>query len=183
MAENTDQSFIRPNQFWRKLGLRANQTVVHLGSGAGFYLIPAAKIVGSKGSVIGVDVREDMLREVESRAQRAGLSDTITTIRADIEAKAIPKIPDQSADWVLVANILYQSDQDKILTEAKRIVKQSGAIIVVEWDTAATPFGPPAEMRLAKQDVIAKALEKELLAHKEFSPSPYHYGLLFTLSR
>ena len=177
MVDNTAQTFIRPEKFWKNIGLRAKQTVVHLGCGPGFYLIPAAKIVGSKGRAIGVDVREDMLREVESRAERDGLEKIITTLRANLETGATKGIDSESADWTLVANVLYQSDPAKILEEAARITKKTGTVVVVEWDVGATPLGPPEEQRLSKPQVLEYATNQGLTLDQEFDPSPYHFGL------
>jgi len=175
-----NKSFIRPDKFWRDLGLRANQTVAHLGCGAGFYIVPAARIVGDKGAVFGVDVLPDMLAEAEGRAEREGVADIITTIRADLESKKSSTIKPKSIDWVLVANILYQSDPSKVLAEAAKIAKPGGTIVVVEWDVVATPLGPPAADRIAKPEVITIADQLKLKLTNEFAPSPYHYGLLFT---
>ena len=172
--------FIRPEDFWNQIELRVNQTIVHLGCGAGFYLIPAAKKVGRQGQVIGIDVLEDMLEEAEDRAVRAGVTDIIKTIRSNLENIAGSKVKDNIADWTLVANILYQSDPEKILAEAKRITKQSGTIILVEWNVSATPLGPPPDTRIPKSQVLAIAKKMKLKLLQEFSPSPYHYGLLFT---
>lgn len=177
----SDISFIRPDEFWRSLGLRAGATVVHLGCGPGFYLLPAAKFVGKAGKVIGVDVRSDMLAEVENRARRESNAAPITTIRADLEQAAGSTLPVASADWVLVANILHQSDPAKIMAEAKRIVREAGKIVVVEWDVVATPMGPPSNVRIFKNDVVALAESLGLALQKSFAPSPYHYGLVFTV--
>jgi len=177
---SSTESFIRPEQFWRTFGLRANQTVVHLGSGAGFYLIPAAKIVGKKGRAIGIDVLEDMLQEAEGRAKREGVADIVETIRSNLENKNGSSLADNMADVTLVANILYQSDPVKIITEAARITKPGGAVIIVEWDVIATPLGPPAEQRVTPQSVRTIAEKVNLTFQKEFHPSPYHYGFLFT---
>lgn len=173
------QTFIRPEDFWRQVGLRAKQTVVHLGCGAGFYLIPAAKIVGPSGKVIGIDVREDMLQEAESRAEREKVSDIVQTVRVNLESPDTQTVPTNSADWTLVANILYQADPKKILAEAGRITKKSGTILVVEWDTAATPLGPPPEHRPTPAEITEQAAHVHLKAAGTFSPSPYHFGLLF----
>lgn len=178
MEVTSSASFIRPEALWRTLGLRAGQTVAHFGCGAGFYLIPAAKMVGKEGRVIGIDVRTDMLREAENRAERAGIADIIYTIRSNIETRHGSLLEDKSADWTLIANILHQSDPQKILTEAKRVTKDGGTIVVVEWDVVATPLGPPAEQRIAHQEVIKAAKEVGLTVRDQFAPSPYHYGLL-----
>jgi ubiquinone/menaquinone biosynthesis C-methylase UbiE len=173
------ETFIRPEELWRTLGLRANQTVVHLGCGAGFYLIPAAQIVGSKGKVIGADVREDMLQEVESRAEREKVADIIQTVRVNLEDHNNEGIPAGKADWTLVANILYQADPKKILGEAVRVTKPQGTVVVVEWDIAATPLGPPPEKRRSPAEITAEAAAAGLKPTGTFSPSPYHFGLLF----
>ncbi|MFH1354439.1 MAG: methyltransferase domain-containing protein [bacterium] len=175
------EPFIRPEKFWCALGLRANQTVAHLGCGAGFYIIPAAKIVGHKGQVIGVDVLPDMLQEVEGRARREGVDDIVRTVRANLENKRGSTLKKDIADWTLVANILYQSDPVKILREAARVTKPGGTIIIVEWDIISTPLGPPVETRVSQSQVLALAEKIKLKFSDEFNPSPYHYGLLLAV--
>ena len=78
-------SFIRPDKFWQDLGLRAEQRVVHLGSGAGFYIIPAAHIVGKEGQAHGIDILPDMLAEAENKAKREGVEDIVKTKRSNLE--------------------------------------------------------------------------------------------------
>ena len=112
-------SFIRPEDLWESVGLRANQTIVHLGCGAGFFLIPAARVVGHGGKAIGIDIRTDMLAEVESRARREHVEEVVKTRRANLEQPNSSALEDISADWVLVANILHQADPQTILQEAK----------------------------------------------------------------
>ena len=174
-------SFIHPGNLWRDLGLSAGQTIVHLGSGPGFYLIPAAHIVGPSGKAIGIDIQRHLLEETESRANRDQVSEIVHTIRADLEQIEGSTLPAGSADWVLVANILHQSDPVKILTEARRLVKPDGRIVVIDWDTVATPIGPPPEVRISRQRVeqMADALELERVTTVD--PSSYHYGYIFEL--
>lgn len=170
--------FIRPDDLLRQLALRAGQTVVHLGCGAGFYLIPAARLVGKTGRVIGVDVLPEMLAEAESRARRARLGGIIQTIHANLEKPKGSTLPDKIADWTLVANILHQSQPALILTEAARVTKPDGHIIIIEWDVVATPFGPPPSSRIAKPEVTQAVADMNWVITREFQPSPYHYGLV-----
>lgn len=173
-------SFIRPEELWGSVGLRANQTVVHLGCGPGFYLIPAARIVGRGGKAIGIDIRSDMLAEVENRALREHVEDIVQTKRGNLESPNGSVLENISADWVLVANILHQADPAAILGEARRIVANHGWVLIIEWDTAASPFGPPAEKRLSKNEVIQLAAKAGLSLERELQPSAYHFGLLLT---
>lgn len=180
MREN--DSFIRPEEFWQRVGVRAGQTVVHLGCGAGFYLIPVAHVVSSKGKAIGVDVLSDILSEVESRAQREGMGDIVQTVRANIENHEGSTLESNSAHWVLLTNILHQSDPRKILAEAARIAASEGHVIVVEWDVHASPFGPPDDIRISQEEVVEMAASVGLKKDRRLTPSPYHYGLVFSIT-
>lgn len=172
------QSFIRPDEFWKKLELRAGQTVVHLGCGAGYYLLPAARMVGKAGRVIGVDIRPDMLAAAEKRAAEEDLAGIVQLRRADLEREASSGVEAGTVDWTLLANILHQADPVAVFQEARRITKPTGRVVAVEWETVATPLGPPAEKRLAQSAIAAAAERAGLRVEHVFKPSPYHYGLL-----
>ena len=75
---------------------------------------------------------------------------------------------------------MHQSDASKILGEERRVVKDDGSVLIVEWDTGATPLGPPPEDRVAETEVVKIAAEHGLKRVKGLSPSPYHYGLVMT---
>lgn len=177
MPENS-ASFLRPEEVLGKIGLRAGQTFVHLGCGAGFWLIPAAKIIGVGGKAIGVDIRPDMLSECEKRAGLARLSQVVQTARGDLEQDRGSTLPDAQADLVLIANIIHQADPSKLLREGKRIVKPDGHVVIVEWDVKASPLGPPPAKRIAESDMKKITQSAGLKTIDSFSASPYHYGLI-----
>ncbi len=54
------------------LGLRPGQVVLDLGSGAGIDCFLAAKKVGARGSVIGVDMTPEMLTKARENARNGG---------------------------------------------------------------------------------------------------------------
>jgi ubiquinone/menaquinone biosynthesis C-methylase UbiE len=174
-------SFIRPDYFLRSLGIRGGQTLVQLGCGAGFYLIPAAKIIGRQGQVIGVDVRQDILREAENRAAQNNVIDVVRTVHADLEGDNFPVAPN-IADWTLVVNILYQADPLKVLSKAFQVTKPGGRIVVVDWDTASSPLGPPLSDRIPVSKLLPLITSLRPKTIKDFRPSPFHYGFLLERS-
>lgn len=176
----SDASFLRPGDVLRSLGLRAEQTFVHLGCGAGFWLIPAAQIVGTSGKAIGVDIRGDMLSECDKRAALQHLGQVVQTQRGDLEEERGSHLPDAVADVVLVANIVHQANPAQLLTESRRLLKDDGRVVVIEWDVAASPLGPPPNQRLAQPDLEKIAEQVGLKVQKSFSASPYHYGIILT---
>lgn len=175
----SEASFIHPENIWRKLGLQAGQSVIHLGSGPGFFLVPAAKLIGENGKAVGVEIRSDMLSEMEGRAKRENVSNVVKSIRADLEQEKGSGLQQASFDWVLIANILHQAQPEAIIKEAARLVKDTGSVVVVEWDTVATPLGPPAEQRITQEKVEEMATQFSLKTEKKLKPSPYHYGIVF----
>lgn len=175
---DTSLSFIQPAKLWHKVGLKAEQVVVHLGCGAGFYLVPAAKIVGKKGRAIGIDILPQMLTETAARARREGVADIVETIRADLEQPQGSRLPEAIADCVLVANIFHQSDPRTILMEARRILKPDGALVLVEWEATASPLGPPTGHRLSRREATGLIEKVGLTITQEFTPSDYHYGFI-----
>lgn len=178
--ENSNDSFIHPEEFWKSVGVRAKQVIVHLGCGAGYYIIPAARMVGPEGKAIGIDVIPDMLREVESRAKREHVQDTVVTVRANVENPNGSTLEPLCADWVLLTNIVHQSDRQKIFIEAERITSPHGHVIVVGWDVTSSPFGPPQEKRMSQDEVQVLASKVGLVKERLMVPSRYHYSLVFS---
>ena len=61
--------------------LQPGETVLDLGSGAGFDCFLAAKAVGSTGRVIGVDMTHEMLSKARDNAQKNGFTNVEFRLR------------------------------------------------------------------------------------------------------
>ena len=59
-----------------RLSLTAGHTVLDLCCGAGASAIPAARVTGPQGRVLGIDVAESLLEIARTRAAREGLANT-----------------------------------------------------------------------------------------------------------
>ena len=104
---------------------RAGETVVDLGSGAGFDALRAAEAVGPTGAVIGVDMTPAMLER--ARAAAAGLGfDHVRFVEGLIEA--LP-LGDSSAD-VVISNCVVNlsADVPQVLAEAHRVLRPGGRL-------------------------------------------------------
>lgn len=107
--------------------VRAGQTVLDLGSGAGIDLIVAAEAVGPTGKVIGVDVSSEMIERARANVARAGY-DNVILLQGEIEK--LP-LPDSSADWVISNCVINLSpDKPKVFREITRVMRPGGRILV-----------------------------------------------------
>ena len=100
-----------------------SMAVLDLGSGAGIDCFLAAKKVGRKGKVIGVDMTEKMIRKARLNAKKYGFSNVEFRL-GDIEA--LP-VEDKSVD-VIISNcvINLSPDKQKVFDEAYRVLKKEG---------------------------------------------------------
>jgi SAM-dependent methyltransferase len=107
--------------------LRPGETVIDLGSGAGFDCFLAARAVGPTGRVIGVDMTHEMLAKARSNAERIGASNVEFRLG---ELEHLP-IADNTADVILsncVINLV--PDQAQVFREAYRVLKADGRLAI-----------------------------------------------------
>lgn len=170
--------FINPDDVIGKLEFRDGMKVANFGCGTGYFTIPVAKKVGSDGNVFAIDVRAEKLEVVESQAKLFGITN-ITSRRANLEKEKGSGLPDASMDWIIIANMLFQNnDKDLVLAEAKRALKESGKILIIEWNEKDFPIGPNKKIKISKEEMIKIAEKNNLKVTKEVEVSNFHYGLI-----
>jgi SAM-dependent methyltransferase len=107
--------------------LQPGEVVLDLGSGGGLDCFMAAKLVGSEGLVIGIDMTDAMLDRATQTAGRLGI-ENVEFRRGLIED--LP-VEDQSVD-VIISNCVINLSPDKpaVLTEAFRALRPGGRFVV-----------------------------------------------------
>ncbi len=115
--------------------IRAGETVVDIGSGAGMDLLLAARRVGPSGRAIGVDMTDAMIERARGAAQAAGLSNV--EIRKG-DACALP-IEDASVDVVISNGVLnLVPEKQRAFAEIVRVLRPGGRLqladIVVDME-------------------------------------------------
>jgi len=102
-------------------------TVLDLGSGAGFDCFLAAQAVGENGKVIGVDMTPEMVANARENARKGGYSNVEFRLG---EIENLP-VADQSIDAILSNCVINLSpDKEKIFSEAFRVLKPGGKIMI-----------------------------------------------------
>ena len=121
-------------------GLKEGETVLDVGSGAGLDAFLAARKVGHKGKVIGVDMTAEMVE----RARRAALEGGYQNVEFRLgEMENLP-LDDESVD-VIISNCVMNHAPDKVAAfrETWRVLRPNGRIHVADLVTKGRL--PPAD--------------------------------------
>jgi len=168
--------FLDPSKILQQLHLPDNLTAVDFGCGSGGWTIPLASLL-ENGQVIAVDILDEALSALSSKAKLYNLQN-IKKIKGDVEEK-IPEIPEESCDLVLITDLLFQAEnKEGVFKEARRILKNNGKVLVVEWNPE-SPFGPKEE-KPSKEKIKNIAEQVGFKLEREIPVGDYHFGFLFT---
>jgi len=107
--------------------IKVGETVLDLGSGAGFDCFLAAKKVGKSGKVIGVDMTPAMIDKARENAKKSNYNNIEFRLG---EIENLP-VSDSSVDLIISNCVINLSpNKDRVLQEAHRVLKSGGRLTI-----------------------------------------------------
>src|SRR3989344_4700729 len=122
--------------------------------------------------------REAKASDLEAKLPRGSLASRIEVIRGDLEQTQGSTLADQSVDFVVIANLLFQvSAKYNLVCEAKRILKPNGRAALIDWSGSFGGLGPKSEQVLLPAEAKKIFAEAGFVFLYELPAGDQHYGL------
>lgn len=141
--------------------VQPSQSVLEVGSGTGFFTIPAAKIIGDQGSLVAMDASSGFLKVVAKKVKKANLNN-VSILQRDALNTGLETA---SIDKVLLFGVIPFPllPLDKLLPKMHRVLKPNGTMAV--W------LFP----HLVHSWVTKAILQSNIFEHQNSQKSVYNY--------
>ncbi len=137
---------LNPQQTLQQLGLKSNHNFLDVGSGTGFFTIPAAKIITANQTAYAVDLSPDMNAFLAKRVAEEKLSNVEILLSKGEDALPVKH---ETIDFALVAFVLHEVDEHAaFLGNIKQVLRDGGILAIIEWQKKQTKMGPPLDHRI-----------------------------------
>ena len=172
--------FSDPEQNISQFELKKGDHVADFGSGSGFYSFAAAEVVGENGKVYAIDVQKDLLQKLKNEARNIRHLTNIEIVWGDIDNLGGTRLREVSIDAVIAANIFLQlEDKNNACLEIKRILKNGGKVLLIDWNNTNIGDNPQTINYFSKQQAKELFIKNGFTIEREFEAGIKHYGLIF----
>lgn len=156
-------TFLDSSEILSELNFRGDETFMDAGCGDGYISIKAIGEFLSEGTVYAVDNYDESIKDLEAYKQKHDIENLIA-IEADL-TKGIPSIENESVDVVLMLNVFHgfkEEERDNVIEELKRIIKNDGRIVIMDFKPIEMTKGPPIDIRLSPEELESIFMEHNL---------------------
>jgi cyclopropane fatty-acyl-phospholipid synthase-like methyltransferase len=166
----------KPHEVMVALALREGETVADIGAGSGYFALRLAAHVGEKGTVFAVDIDAEMIRHLNRRIRDAGA----WNVRTILAPPDDPLLGDASVDRFFICNTWHHiEDQAGYLALMRKMLRPGGQVIMIDFHKRDLPVGPPASMKIAREDLVRQMENAGFRLIREHTFLPHQYFLVF----
>ncbi len=159
----------KPHEVVMALQLKPSDVVADIGAGTGYF---ARRFAMHAAKVYAVDIDAGLLKIAAENAPK-----NMETVLATPDD---PKLADSSVDLVFICDVLHHiENRPAYYAKLAKALKPGGRIVNIDFFKRQLPVGPPVEMKLSEEQVMAELAAagfKKKAAHTFLT---YQYFLVF----
>jgi ubiquinone/menaquinone biosynthesis C-methylase UbiE len=169
-------AYQKPHEVLAALNLKPGEVIADIGAGSGYFSFRLGHHVGANGKVYAVDVSPDMIRHLNRRSRELKANNVVSILAEPDD----PLLPEQSVNRFFICDVWHHvENHTKYLALMKKMLKPGGEIVMIDFHKKELPFGPPLQMKIAREDLIKQMESSGFRLSKEHSFLPYQYFLIF----
>lgn len=112
--------------------VETGMTVLDIGCGMGFFSLPLTRLVGPEGRVVCVDLQPQMIKGLNRRARRKGLTERIDSRICAANSLGIDDLASR-VDFVLAYAVIHEvPDVPGLLKQIKTALTPGGRLLIAE---------------------------------------------------
>jgi ubiquinone/menaquinone biosynthesis C-methylase UbiE len=157
-----------------KAGFKDGMTLCDIGAGTGIFSFAAAEI--SSNDIYALEISDNMIELLKKRMVEGHTKNlNIKKVNSDI----LP-LDNNSCDMAIMVTVLHEIEKKELmLNEIKRILKDKGKLVIIEFHKRKTPMGPPVDHRISDRYVEEICNSIGLKIIDEFSLGDNLYSIIF----
>ena len=131
--------------------VREGMTVLEPGPGMGFFTVPLARLVGSSGRVVALDVQPKMIKKLQRRLTNAGLEHRVDTRQVGANSMEINDLAGKVDFTLAFATVHEMPSAGQFFSEAAAASRPGARLLLVEPAGHVSTEEFEAELRDAAQ--------------------------------
>jgi len=150
--------------------------VCDMGCGNGFYTLQLAKMVGSQGKVLAVDIQSEMLSYLRSQMRK----EKVTNIQPLLGTPIDPRLEPGSVDLMLLVDVYHEfSHPVEMLKAIRASLKPKGRVALVEFreEDPLVPIKPLHKM--SKAQIMKEFPANGFKLVEEYDKLPWQHLMFF----
>jgi len=164
-----------PKETLEKMMVKVGHKFLDVGTGIGYFSIPASRIVGDKGKVYAVDTSKEMLAELKERIKKEGIKN-IKIVQGNTYNS---DLSNETVDYVFLSNVLHEvEDKNRLLSNYLKKLKTGGKIGIIEFKKIEIPKGPPVQHKISIEQLKEYYNNLDIEIIKEVAINDYQYALV-----
>ncbi|MFZ5945606.1 MAG: class I SAM-dependent methyltransferase [Bacillota bacterium] len=165
---------LNPEATLIRAGFKQNMVMCDIGAGSGVFSFPAAQI--SSNDIFALEISDSMIELLEKRAAERNI---LNLKIKKVDSQVLP-LKSGTCDMVIMVTVLHEiQDKQFMLKEIKRILKEKGKLLIIEFHKRTTPMGPPVDHRISEENIGKICQDISLINIDKFSLGENFYGILF----
>jgi ubiquinone/menaquinone biosynthesis C-methylase UbiE len=165
---------LNPKDTLIKAGFKDDMILCDIGAGTGLFSFPATEI--SNNTVFALEISDSMIDLLETKKAE---SNTNNLIIKKVKDDKLP-LDSNSCEMALMITVLHElENKGFMLNEIKRILKDKGKLMVIEFHKRETPTGPPIDHRISEEFVEEICQRNGFKVKDKFSLGNNFYGIVF----